>query len=135
MSTMKRRFFQKLRVAILATAFLAASTPAWAKPTGGIITTGFGVYLEGVDRYGCLTDCGGQCATFCALLNTCTGEFVGSAKGCVANKSRCPEFYFCVNFFNDCCINVAASLYTVSSCGNACYVAIGCVGPSNGGDT
>ena len=125
---MKRRLFQKLRVAILAIACLATSTPVWAGGGGGLRLAGFPVYLEGVNRYGCLTDCGGQCTTFCAILNTCTGSFVGSAKGCVANKSCCPEFYFCVNFFQDCCVNVAGSLYTVSSCGNACYVAIGCVG-------
>ena len=123
---MKRQFFQKLRVAILAIACLAVSQPAWAHSGGSIFTT-FGVYLQGVDRYGCLTNCGGQCATFCAVLNTCTGEFVGNAKGCVANKSCRSECYLCVNFFKNCCVNVAASVYSVSSCGNACYVAIGCV--------
>jgi hypothetical protein len=131
MGIMKRRFFHKLRVAILIVACLAMSTPTWAKSP--IIATTFGVYLEGVDRYGCLTDCGGQCDPFCAILNTCTGDFVGSAKGCVANCSCRPEIYFCVNFFQSCCVNVAGSIYTVSPKGAACYVAVGCVS-CNGGN-
>jgi hypothetical protein len=130
---MKRRYLWKTRVAILAIAFLATSSPAWAKAIGPEPVT-FGVYLEGVNRYGCLTDCGGECTTFCAILNTCTGEFIGTAKGCVANCSRCPEVYICVNFFQECWVNVAASLYTVSSCGNACYIAVGCVCEGSGTD-
>jgi hypothetical protein len=131
---MKRQIFQQLRVVTLAIACLAMSTPAWAQTRqGGSAFASFGVYLEGVDRHGCLTDCGGQCATFCAVLNTCNGTFVGSAKGCVANKSCRPEIYTCVNFFKDCCINVAVSVYSVSPCGSACYIAAGCVGSSTPG--
>jgi hypothetical protein len=129
---MKLRLFHTVRVAILASACLAMSTPAWAGPSSLNETTTFPVHLEGVNKYGCLTDCGGQCDPFCAVLNTCTGEFVGSAKGCVANCSCRPEVYLDVNFFQCCSINVAFSVYTVSSCGNACYVALGCVGLSRG---
>ena len=125
---MKRRLFRNFRVAVLAAACLAMSTPTWAKSKSTIETATFGVYLEGVDKYGCLTDCGGQCDPFCAVLNTCTGEFVGSAKGCVANCSCRPEAYLCVNLFQSCYINVALSLYTVSSRGSASYVALGCAG-------
>lgn len=130
---MKRRYIAKLRVAVLGLACLAMSTPTWAGPKSPIISTTFGVYLEGVDKHGCLTDCGGQCDPFCAILNTCTGDFVGSAKGCVANCSCRSEIYLCVNFFQNCCVNVAASVYTVSSHGDACYVAIGCVSSCSSG--
>jgi hypothetical protein len=134
MGIMKRRYFAKLRVAVLAVACLAMSTPTtWAGSKSPIITTVFGVYLEGVDKHGCLTDCGGQCDPFCAVLNTCTGCFVGSAKGCVANCSCRPECYLCVNFFQNCCINVAVSVYSVSAKGSACYTAIGCVSCSGNG--
>jgi hypothetical protein len=124
---MRRRILKRLRVVTLTIACLAMGTPAWAQ--GGITFQSLGVYLEGVNRYGCLTDCGGECATFCALLNTCTGLFIGTAEGCVCNQSCCPEFYYDVNFFNECCcVNVIASVYTVSKCGSACYIAIGCEG-------
>ncbi len=123
---MKIRKLGRLRMAAVVITLLAVTTPAWA----GLAFDGFCVYLEGVDRYGCLTPCGGQCATFCAIINTCTGEFAGSAKACVQNKSCRPECYPCVNFFCDPCIRVSFSLYTVSRGGAACYVAFGCLGNS-----
>jgi len=117
---------------------LAAATPAWAG-YGGISWQKLNVYLRGVNRYGCLSYSGGQGAPFCALINTCTGDFVGTATGKVCNESRRFQFYTNVNLFNnyapmavssssqyyyyDVCVKL--SLYTVTDCGWANYVALG----------
>ena len=124
---MRQRFFKRLRTALLATACLASAMPAWASE-GGIIEIGsFDCFLQGVNRKGCLTDCGGQCVRFCALINTCTGKFAGTAKGCVTNESCRKQCYKNVNFIRDCGVRVTCSIYTVEKKGSACYVATGCV--------
>jgi hypothetical protein len=128
---MKSRFWKQLRTTVLAVACLAMGTPAWAAPVGGgggPELVGLNVYLEGVNRYGCLTDCGGECATFCAVLNTCTGTFIGTAQGCVENCSCRCELYECVNFFTCCGVNVSFSVYEVEKTGCALYIATGCLG-------
>ncbi len=123
---MKRGSSRKLRIAAVAIALAAIASSAWA----GIARESLSVFLPGVDRYGCLTDCGGQCATFCAVVNTCTGKFVGNARSCVDNKSCRAQCYRNCNFFKDSCISVACSVYTVLKNGKCCYVATGCLGQS-----
>jgi hypothetical protein len=124
---MKNRVWKRLRTAVLAVACLAMGTPAWAGQGGGPEFVGLNVYLEGVNNYGCLTDCGGECATFCALLNTCSGTFIGTAQGRVQNCSCRCEFYECVNFFTSCGVNVSFSIYEVEKSGCANYIATGCL--------
>ena len=86
------------------------------------------VYLDGVDKCGCLTVCGGECACFYATLNTCTGCFTGKACGCVTNCScKGPLCYKCKNFFCDpCyCVCLKTSVYTVNKGGKCTYTATG----------
>src|SRR5262249_19179680 len=68
-------------------AFLANASLAIAG-SGQTVSCRWNVYCEGVDRYGCLIHGGGECVSFYACLNTCTGSFIGKASGCVTNSSR-----------------------------------------------
>jgi len=112
-----------LKMSFVTLAFLVTTTPAWA----GTCSETIKVYLDGVDKCGCLTVCGGECACFYACLNTCTGKFTGKACGCVTNCSCCCATYKCKNFFCDPCwtICVDSSCYSVTKCGACCYTACG----------
>ena len=115
-----------LKMSFVAVAFLVTTTPAWAGSMSQNCC--WKVYLDGVDKCGCLTVCGGQCDTFYACLNTCTGCFTGKACGCVKNCNYCgPLVYKCKNFFCDpCwCICVSTSCFTVGKLGACNYVACG----------
>jgi hypothetical protein len=114
-----------LKSSVVALAFLVTTTPAWA----GTVACCFKCYLDGVDKHGCLTPCGGECAEFYACVNTCTGKFTGKACGCVQNCSCCPQCYKCRNFFCDPCwsICVSSSCYSVGKCGACTYTACGTV--------
>ncbi len=115
----------KLSVVALALLLPAAAVQAGSSSCCSVT---FKCYLDGVDKYGCLTPCGGECACFYACLNCCTGCFTGQACGCVANCSGCgPLFYYCENFFCDpCwCICVKSSTYRVNKGGVCTYIACG----------
>ena len=133
---MKKRVLRRCWGVAVMVGCLAAATPAWA----GFTIQKLDVYLKGVNRYGCLSYYGGQCASFCALINTCTGDFVGSSTGRVSNESKCFQLYTNVNLFNNYApesvrsssqyyydVSVKCSVYTVTNCGFACYVALGTV--------
>lgn len=120
---MNRKIFRQMRIAMVVVACLANAMPAWAGASSKVETH---VYLQGVNRHGCLTDCGGSCETFCAVINCRTGKFVGKAKGCVENNSCENQCYLNVDFFKDCRFSVACSKYKVSKYGDACYTAKGC---------
>ena len=137
---MRRQVFKGLRTATIALVCLAMAMPApvWA---GGRSKKGgesqrtekaeFEAFLPGVDRCGCLTECGGVCARFCAVINTCTGKFTGSADGCVENKSCRKQCYKNLNLIKDCRVRVECSVYTVQKKGKACYTASGCIVADN----
>lgn len=135
---MKNRILRSCRTMAVIILCLAAATPAWAGY--GVTWQKLDVYLKGVNRYGCLTYYGGSCASFCALINTCTGDFVGTTSGNVCNESKRFQFFTNVNLFNNYApVSVAStsqsgyygyvcvkfSLYTVTDCGWANYVALG----------
>jgi hypothetical protein len=133
---MKKRVLRSCRTLAVLFCCLAAATPAWAGY--GYSWQKLDVYLKGVNRYGCLTWYGGQYASFCALINTRSGEFVGSTTGKVCNESRCLQLYCNVNLFNNSVpearssgsqyyyfVNVKYSLYAVAGSGWASYVALG----------
>ena len=120
---MKRHFVSRLRTGFVAMVCLAMATPVWA----GTERQTLDVFLQGVNSHGCLTDCGGTCAPFCAVINTCTGKFCGTARGCVRNESCRSQCYRNVNFFTDCSVRVKCSQYKVDRRGKACYTASGCI--------
>jgi hypothetical protein len=107
-----------------------AATTAWA----GLVTECFDALLNGVDRCGNLVGptkgVPGEedNATFCALVNTCTGKATGTARACVRNES-CRLQIYCNNpgFGYIDCFSVCSSLYTVSANGCALLVATGYV--------
>jgi hypothetical protein len=115
-----------LKMSLVALALVVTTSPAWA----GYYDTCIKVYLEGVDRCGCLTCRGGKCADFQACINTCSGRFTGKACGCVENCTHCgPLVYKCKNFFCDPCwyVCVSSSCYTVCKSGACTYAACGTV--------
>ncbi len=127
-----------VKMSAVALALLVPATAAQAGSKSMKESVVFKVYLDGVDKYGCLTPCGGECACFYACLNTCTGCFTGSACGCVANCScKGPLCFKCVNFFCDpCwCICVKSSLYTVCKGGKCTYTACGTAKCCNSGSS
>jgi hypothetical protein len=118
-----------VKLSVVALAFLVTTTPAWATTKSSTCSVTFKVYLDGVQKCGCLTPCGGQCDCFYACLNCCTGCFTGKACGCVKNCSgKGPLPYYCQNFFSDpCwCIHVKSSTYWVNKGGVCNYAACGC---------
>lgn len=117
---MKGRFSKCVRAVLCAGLICMAATPAWA----GVYVQCFSAYLDGVDRCGNLTPCGGTCAPFIAIVNTCNGTFVGTAQGCVANCSHCLQVY-CNGFGYICGLCVCSSVYVVDPCGNAFLFAQG----------
>jgi hypothetical protein len=114
-----------LKLSVVALAFLVTTTPARADTVGCC----FKCYLDGVDRCGCLTTCGGECAEFYACVNVCSGQFTGKACGRVKNCSCCLQYYKCRNFFCDPCwkICVSSSCYAVGRYGSCTYTACGTV--------
>ncbi len=67
-----------------------APATAWA----GFESKDFDCWLNGVNKYGCLSpNVKGDCTTFVALENTCYGWLTGTAKGCVENDSGCGHLY------------------------------------------
>lgn len=119
---MKRRILKALRTAVFVGMICLAAAPAWA----GLAINCYCAYLDGVDRCGNLTPCGGTKADFVALVNTCTGKLIGVSQGCVQNCSHCPQLY-CNGFGCIYGVNVCSSLYYVSACGDAFLIAQGYV--------
>ncbi len=105
-----------------------ATATAWA----GLQTKCLCAHLNGVNRCGNLIcdsitveDVNG-CATFVALVNTCTHQVTGTATGCVTNESCWPHSYLnnpCFGYINGVC--VCSSLYTVCADGKAVLIASG----------
>jgi len=120
-----------LKLLVVSGTFLSlAAATAWA----GLTTECFCTHLNGVDRCGNLIcqqegtqeDCN---ATFVALVNTCTGNAVGTACGCVPNYSCRLQVYVnnsCFGYIEGIC-NICSSLYTVCANGKATLVATGVV--------
>ena len=125
-----------VKLSLVAVAFLVTTASAWATPTSSscappppkTCSCCWKVYLDGVDCCGCLSSSCGQCGTFYATLNCCTGCYTGKACGTTCNKKCCgPLTYKCKNFFCDpCyCVCVSTSCYTVGAKGVCTYTACG----------
>jgi hypothetical protein len=74
-------------------------------------------YLDGVNKYGCLTYCLGSDACFIGYVNTYTGSIIGTGSANVTNCSGRPQFYLNSCFGYICGVNVSGSLYTVTTGG------------------
>src|SRR5579862_8036588 len=122
---MKSRRIRQLRTAILAVACIAmAASPLSAVTTGGCNPC-CSCYCQGVDRCGCLTNCGGESCTCCCVVNTKTCKFTGCCRCKVQNCCHKSECYKNVCFFKNSCYHCSSSCYTCDPCGNCCYSACG----------
>jgi len=117
---MKSRIFQQVRTALLTLACVALATPVWAQDRN------CGAYCQGIDRCGCLTNCGGESCTFSCVLNTRTCRYTGSCRCKIQNHCRKSQCYKNVSFCQDPCFRCSCSAYSCDSCGNCCYTASGC---------
>ena len=134
---MKNRMWKSLRAALVVLACLAMVTPVWARrgyspaPKVKLVKTVYECWILGVDSYGCLTDCGGQCAPLCALLNCRTGALNGTAKACVTNSSCRTQCYYNVDMVIPCEVEVYCSRDIVQKYGQVCYTVSGCYKENN----
>jgi hypothetical protein len=94
-------------------------------PAGLFEIERFNAFLDGVNVYGNLDPSRGSRAIFIGLVNTCTGDVVGTAQADVRNASGLPHVYCDSNFGSICGVCVRESLYAVSACGDALLIATG----------
>lgn len=99
------------------------TTPLWAGVS--LYQQDFFTTLAAVDRYGCLDWSCGKDVVFNTVINSCNGYFVGTARGCVKNKSCRYQSYTNVGSVYAYQLTLCKSLYLVQKDGTAFFTGSG----------
>ena len=119
------RRLSTVRTALLTVACIAlAAPPVWAGSSQ--CCKKCCCYCQGIDRCGCLSNCGGCTETCSLVLNTKTCKFTGCCRCKVQNCCRKSECYKNICFLQDPSYCCTSSCYTCQPCGSCCYTVCGC---------
>jgi hypothetical protein len=116
---MRSRVFKHLRTAFLTLACVAMATPVWAQQKNCRCC------CQGIDRCGCLTNCGEQSCTLCCVINTKRCTFTGTCRSRVKNCCQKSQCYNNVWFCQDSSLCCTSSCYSCDPCGRCSYTVCG----------
>src|SRR5580704_16629840 len=116
---MRSRVFKHLRTAFLTLACVAMATPVWAQQKNCRCC------CQGIDRCGCLTNCGEQSCTLCCVINTKCCTFTGTCRSRVKNCCQKSQCYNNVWFCQDSSLCCTSSCYSCDPCGRCSYTVCG----------